>query len=360
MNNTNSVNNQNKNKNKNKNNNDQDIFSSENYKKFIMANNMLTDCQKKNLINFFELKNTFFVKTNSNQQIISFFNQALKNKNLEEITRLQLLIFHFVNFKNTQKIMDMLYEYNNITDEKIVNTMINMNKNKNSRNELKNMQKYFKCDKWVNAIQELSHIYLTKIKPIKLNNDDIKYLDIGIGNGKKTNLFSRYLKVKKGNTFGANIEHWGPYQQLVENNKIKSYNFKFNFIKDNKLNYEDNSFDIITCISTLHHNDNLREFIKEIYRILKPNGIFLLIEHSVYDDYDRLFINIQHMFYTAFYDNKNNYIQNPDFIYTYNMYEWNFIMYTNKLKMIEENTLRYNTPFSSKYDNMFYAFYRKK
>jgi SAM-dependent methyltransferase len=101
------------------------------------------------------------------------------------------------------------------------------------------------------------------------------------------------------------------------------------------------------------------KFIKEIYRILKPNGYLLLIEHSVYDDWDRLFINIQHLLYTVFYDKRKNYIENPDYIYCYNMYEWNYIMYKNNLIKIEEDILPFDIQIESKYDNIFYSFYQK-
>lgn len=44
-------------------------------------------------------------------------------------------------------------------------------------------------------------------------------------------------------------------------------------LDNEKLPYEDNSFDIITCTEVLEHLENHRAVLKEVYRILKPGGI---------------------------------------------------------------------------------------
>lgn len=41
------------------------------------------------------------------------------------------------------------------------------------------------------------------------------------------------------------------------------------------LPFDDNSFDLVTCSSALHHLDNLEKAISEIYRVLSPGGIFI-------------------------------------------------------------------------------------
>ena len=52
-----------------------------NYFNYINNNKNLTYCQKKSLINYFNLKNTFFVGYSSNVQINSYYLNAFKNKN---------------------------------------------------------------------------------------------------------------------------------------------------------------------------------------------------------------------------------------------------------------------------------------
>jgi len=55
--------------------------------------------------------------------------------------------------------------------------------------------------------------------------------------------------------------------------------------KEGKINFPDNSFDLITCFDTLHHIPNVTFVLNELFRVLKPGGYFLLHEpiHSMGD-----------------------------------------------------------------------------
>lgn len=325
-----------------------DIFQRKEYYDFINSSK-LTECHKKSLLNYYELKFEIFVNNNSNYQVKTFFEDAFKNNDIEEITRLQLLFIHFVNFKLSCRIIDLLKNNSNLKDDFIVNFI-----EKNNKKNKVIYSKYLVCDKWIYAIQKLVLIYLNDIKDTK-NTKDTIYLDIGCGNAKKTGFFSKYLKLKKENTYCTDIKTWGPYQK----NKSK-LPFQFKYIINNKLDYKDKTFNLVTCILTLHHVQNMNDFIIEVNRIIKPGGYLLLIEHSVYTDYDRLFVNIQHMMYSKFYDKRNNYIKNPDHIYCYNMFEWNLIMLKNNFIMKKCDILVFDNEYSMKYDNIFYGFYCKK
>jgi SAM-dependent methyltransferase len=45
-----------------------------------------------------------------------------------------------------------------------------------------------------------------------------------------------------------------------------------------ELDFRDNYFDLITCFGVLHHIPNVSTVLKEIYRVLAPNGYFLMRE----------------------------------------------------------------------------------
>ncbi|MPQ32554.1 methyltransferase domain-containing protein [Clostridium estertheticum] len=102
-----------------------------------------------------------------------------------------------------------------------------------------------------------------------LNNKNI--LDIGTGTGK-------VLKTLKstspnGNYYGVDIS-----EEMM--GKIDtSLGFKLSISKIEDLNsFKDNFFDIVTARMVLHHSENLDKALKEVYRVLKPGGKFIVCE----------------------------------------------------------------------------------
>ena len=47
------------------------------------------------------------------------------------------------------------------------------------------------------------------------------------------------------------------------------------------LPYDDNSFDIVTCIQSFHHYPDPDKSMLEVYRVLKPNGLYILSDTGV-------------------------------------------------------------------------------
>jgi ubiquinone/menaquinone biosynthesis C-methylase UbiE len=333
------------------NNNSDIINKNENEYFLFLSNNSLTICQKKELINYLKLKYNNYIEPNTNNQFNYYVNNIIENNDIEGMCRIKLLLNHFVNYNITEEIINKIIKTNKLTDSSIINYIF-----KSKKQSVRIIDIYQICDKWTYSIEYLSHLYLDNYLSKNIQKDDIKYLDIGCGSGKKTILFSKYLNLNKENMHGTDIKTWGPYQ--------KSKNvlpFKFKYIENNKLNYSDNNFDIITCVLTLHHINKLEDFLKEIYRVLKDNGILILIEHCVYKDNDRIIINIQHMLFSALYDKQKDYIENPIYTQCYNDYEWNYIMNKNKFICETKNILNFGNEytFKNKYDNIYYAFYKK-
>lgn len=272
--------------------------------------------------------------------------------NIEEKLRLHLLLLHFIDYNTSTKIFTILDKKNNLYTDLDLLKLISEN-NISFTNSKKNIS----FDKWIHALQIVCLNLKKYFNKIEGFQNKLKYLDIGCGNAEKTVIISNLMELDQKNVFCTDIKSWGPYHE----NK-KNLPFQFKHIIDDKLDFEDSSFDIISCILTLHHIKNLQSFLKEINRILKKNGLLVLIEHSVYTDNDRLIINIQHMLNSTFYDKKIDFLENPDYIECYNMYEWNFIMRENRLifKTNAGGPLDFQNEYEKKYDNIFYAFYKKK
>ena len=225
---------------------------------------------------------------------------------------------------------------------------------KKSKNDTDNIKSHLCSDQemLIELITIQLKIILKKRRDIQISN--MSYLDIGCGNAFKTKKIAKDMGISKNKVYGTNIEAWGPYQK----NK-SSLGIHFEYIKNNTLPYEDESFDFISSIFNLHHVEKLPDFLREISRVLKKGGIFLLIEHDIYSDYDILIINIQHLLYSSLYDKKQNFLDNPDYVYLYNQFEWGYLLKQVGLNYIYSAPIITNNLYMPRYDNRFFGFYQK-
>lgn len=215
------------------------------------------------------------------------------------------------------------------------------------------------CSEWTFIIDliVLKYNKIMKIlgRDIDKSSKKLKYIDIGCGSGNKTYKISKKIGLLNKNTYGADIEKWGPYKQ-------DKLNHKFNFvkIKGNKINTGTDYYDLATCILMLHHVNDLDDFLKEIKRILKPGGILIMIEHNIYDDYDHLILDMLHMFYGCLVDRNKTYIEKPNYSNYFNWLEWQFILKKNGFTQLDNNILFTKINDETRYDNIFYSIFINK
>lgn len=97
---------------------------------------------------------------------------------------------------------------------------------------------------------------------------DLKYLDLGCGDGK--------LSLKRAEVIGTDfIFGVEALEDLID----KANKKKINILKSNlndKLPFEKETFNVITATQVIEHLYDVDTFVSEIYRILKPNGIFIV------------------------------------------------------------------------------------
>lgn len=58
-------------------------------------------------------------------------------------------------------------------------------------------------------------------------------------------------------------------------------NVRTAYAKAEAMPFEDASFDLVTCRIAPHHFDSIPVFLGEVHRVLKPNGLFALVDNVV-------------------------------------------------------------------------------
>lgn len=106
---------------------------------------------------------------------------------------------------------------------------------------------------------------------------DKKYdtlLDIGCGTGYLIDMLSK----EHNATFtGLDLS-----PEMIKQAEAKNIlNAKFIEGRSDKLPFEDNSFDIVTCSQSFHHYPETDPAMKEAYRVLKPGGLYIISDTGV-------------------------------------------------------------------------------
>ena len=66
----------------------------------------------------------------------------------------------------------------------------------------------------------------------------------------------------------------------VARSKLRSDNIEFKVGDVEELPYENETFDIITCAHSFHHYPDQRKAVSEMHRILKDDGMLMVIDGS--------------------------------------------------------------------------------
>jgi len=125
-------------------------------------------------------------------------------------------------------------------------------------------------------------------------------LDVATGNGQVAHKLSNYFK----KVFATDISQ----KQL--DNAIKSDTIIYSKESAEKTSFENQQFDLITAAQAIHWFD-FELFYKEIYRILKPDGIFAVMGYGLFStnpDSDKI---LKHFYYDivgSYWDAERKYL----------------------------------------------------
>ena len=186
-------------------------------------------------------------------------------------------------------------------------------------------------DRADNRVDDIGKLVSSVTNSIPVDN----FIDIGCSEGGITAKLGDYFGLKPQNIFGIDI-------------RVPQSTNGFTFIQTNLDNQhipmEDNSISFATALMVLHHTNNPENLISEIYRVLKPGGIFLIREHDIDENNDidgKIFLDILHGLYSISWAKEGSQ-ENPDFCNNYYaVYRsreiWTDLIEKHKLKLVQEN-----------------------
>lgn len=184
----------------------------------------------------------------------------------------------FVSKKLEQEISKILFNYDKLSREEIYSEFQNI------------LQKYPKIPEntQFNTIRlddKLKNIFdLIKIQPHSI-------LDIGAGNGDIIKAVGKYYHIANNNLYA------------IDNKLIASDDLTVLKYIDGVIPLPDNTIDVIILFSVLHHTPviNRQSLLKELKRLLSPNGIIIIREHDDNQNVDyHNFIDLTHIFWYSF------------------------------------------------------------
>lgn len=122
---------------------------------------------------------------------------------------------------------------------------------------------YNKSSREIKALRivKLLRIYFGKNKIKKLS-----VLDLGCSSGIIDNFLSRYFNRVVGIDIDKNAIRFAK-------RRFEKRNLKFQTGNALNLKFKDNSFDVIICTHVYEHVPDAKKLFKEVYRVLKTNGV---------------------------------------------------------------------------------------
>mgnify|MGYP005989047131 CR=1 FL=1 len=146
-----------------------------------------------------------------------------------------------------------------------------------------------------NMIKTVMKKHKTRIK---------KFMDIGCGNGWKTEKIGSFFNLDSKNIVCADIEKWFSYNNNKRSNKKVT---QFAIPEKGRIEYPEKSVSLVTIIHVIHHwcydtTDEYIERMKSIYDMLEDNGMVVIVEHDIFTVEDACLVDIEHALYEVIKD----------------------------------------------------------
>jgi ubiquinone/menaquinone biosynthesis C-methylase UbiE len=106
---------------------------------------------------------------------------------------------------------------------------------------------------------------------------DWRVLDVATGGGHVAYTFAPYV----ARVWATDITQEMLDMVKAEAAKRGLANVRTTYAKAEALPFEDATFDLVTCRIAPHHFDSIPDFLGEVHRVLKPSGLFALVDNVV-------------------------------------------------------------------------------
>lgn len=150
-----------------------------------------------------------------------------------------------------------------------------------TENDLIQLAKQLSCPEGQNGIETGDmmnegniEMTLSSIKALNIKDGDA-ILELGHGNcGHLSKILNEANHI---NYTGLEISETMQQQALLKNSEFVSDNIaRFNIYNGENIPYENNTFDKVMTVNTIYFWTNPLHLFAEIYRVLKPDGLFIL------------------------------------------------------------------------------------
>ena len=219
-------------------------------------------------------------------------------ENKDAVYRLNDLFNFFIFSKGIDANLGQLVE--KYTDAEIYAILHNLYKKKFGKDKMIKSKKDGLIKSSINRYRLVESIVKYNIG--KVSKNDISILDVGTEDCKYI-----YKLEKLGTTYGINIATEEFTSYLTDKSCITIYDGV-------NIPYKDNTIDIVTCTMVIHHMDRPKDTLKDIYRIMKPGGLFIIREHDCNNEYTEIIVDAEHFMHamiinpeydTSYYNNYN-------------------------------------------------------
>ncbi len=327
----------------------------------------ITECIKKNFDFLYQQKEFIYPYPNSNIQFSTYIKNSLKYKDYGELAKLQAIFTKYISFDFSFKVISYISKNKNkgLKDTDVIDFILSSINNKTNQ-IFKNPNQ---CSSLVFMNQQISKQIVNHLKSLNNQNnlnkifEKIKYIDIGCEYLDFSYNITKFSKIPIQNMYG--LYYTNKNKLFTVNNKYNNILLK-NFKKltnISKLPFDDNYFDFVFIHSFIQKIYDINTLLKEIKRILKPNGFIFLISIMGIDKNDNILCDIINTLYYVFVKKINikDYIKNPVYMRYFNYVQWDFIMKNNDFSYIKQQTLYSKSKESIiSNNNMTFAIYQVK